>query len=294
MNPVIELQNIHFRYPRAKTEALKGISFQVERGAFLGVTGPTGAGKTTLCQCLNGLVPHHTGGELSGMIAIDGMDAPTFSPAELARIVGSVFQDPDGQLVCETVEEEIVFGMENMGLGKHEMEERLIKVLSVVGLGTHRQTNTRTLSGGQKQRLAIAAALAMAPRILVLDEPTSELDPGGTHEVYQALQVLNQNHGITILIVDHKVQVMAEYVPDLLVLSRGEIVASGPTYRVLKDDLAPYGVQSPAVSRLGRRLVEERLWLGAVPVTTEEGVAMLRSLKGPATPSVALYQVNGG
>lgn len=283
MQPIIELQDVRFRYPDGAKDALQGISFSVPAGAFLGITGPTGAGKSTLCQCLNGLVPHHTGGELVGMIAIDGMDAPTFSPAELARTVGSVFQDPDGQLVAETVEEEIVFGMENMGLGKSEMERRLVEVLALVGLESQRHEQNRILSGGQKQRLAIAAALAMAPKILVLDEPTSELDPKGTHYVYQALEMLNKR-GITILVVDHKVQVMAEYVPNMLVMAQGKVVAHGPTHAVLRQDLSQYGVASPAVSRFGRQLVARKLWSGDLPVTIDEGMTILEALREQRTP----------
>ncbi|NMB24903.1 MAG: ABC transporter ATP-binding protein [Firmicutes bacterium] len=293
MHPIIELQDVRFRYPRANHDALRGVSFSVPPGAFLGITGPTGAGKTTLCHCLNGLVPHHTGGELLGMVAIDGMDAPTFSPAELARTVGSVFQDPDGQLVAETVEEEIVFGMENMGLTRSEMEERLVEVLALVGLESQRYEQNRILSGGQKQRLAIAAALAMAPKILVLDEPTSELDPKGTHDVYQALKMLSRR-GITILIVDHKVQVMAEYVHDMLVIAGGEIVAHGPTHQVLRQDLSQYGVANPAVSKFGRQLIARNLWLGDVPVTMEEGLGVLEALRGQTASGMGQQGMNGG
>lgn len=282
MDYIIELENVTFYYPRASQPALKNVSLKVPKGAFVGITGPTGAGKTTLCQCLNGLIPYHTGGDITGVVAVDGRDAPTFSPAELARVVGSVFQDPDGQLICETVEEEVVFGMENMGFPREEMEKRLVHVLSLVGLTDYRKRRTRTLSGGQKQRLAIAAALAVEPKILVLDEPTSELDPQGTREVYNALVALNQKRGTTILVVDHKVEIMAEHVTSIVVMYQGEIVAEGPTRSILARDLRHYGVDCPAVSRLALALQARGHWSGSIPVTTEEGRRMLQKLRDMA------------
>lgn len=279
MKYIIQVEDLTFTYPSASTPALNNVSFRVRPGEFVGITGPTGAGKSTLCQCLNGLIPHHTGGELSGVVAVCGMDAPTFSPAQLARVVGSVFQDPDGQLICETVEEEIVFGMENMGFTREEMETRLQQVLEMVGLGDCRYRRTKTLSGGQKQRLAIAAALAMEPKILVLDEPTSELDPQGTRSVYAALRFLNRERGITVLIVDHKVEVMAEYVNSLIVMQDGEIVLAGDTRDVLNRDLVRFGVDSPAVSRLALALKARGIGADPFPITTEEGKSLMEVLR---------------
>src|SRR5438093_4758965 len=190
---MISLQNVTYRYPSAVSAALSQFSLCVEDGEFLLVTGASGAGKSTLLRLLNGLVPHFYGGELSGRVEVAGRDPVAVGPGEMSDAVGLVFQDPEAQFVAEIVEDEVAFAMENAGLPLAVMRTRVEEALHALGIAHLRSRRVNTLSGGERQRVAIAAVLTLHPRVLALDEPTSQLDPQSAEEVLDCLVKLNKD-----------------------------------------------------------------------------------------------------
>ena len=272
MHPVISVENLSFTYPGAPLKAIDDLSFRVTEGEFLGITGPTGAGKSSLILCLNGIIPHFQEGTFQGAVRIDGCDTFDTSCAELARKVGSVFQDPEAQIVAPVVEEEIAFGLENLAIPPDEMEQRISESLDLIGISSLRHRSTTQLSGGQKQRVAIAAAIALKPKMLLLDEPTSELDPLGTMEVFEVLRMLNTEHGLTIVVVEQKVNILVEYVGRLLIMKNGSFAYDAPPREVIgrPDLLTSVGLRPPPVSDLAFQLKGKGLYPDQLPVTVGE------------------------
>lgn len=257
MSKVIEVQEFGYAYPPLTPDQdlvwiLEHIDLEVEAGEFVSVIGPTGVGKTTLCLALNGIVPQSTGGVVRGDVWIDGLNTKRHPVAKLARRVGLVFQDPETQFFNLTVESEVAFGLETMGLGPAEMEERISWALSVVGMSEHRQRSPFHLSGGQKQRVAIASILAMTPKVLVLDEPTASLDPVGKAEVFSVVRQLRRDRGMTIIMVEHEMEHIAEFSDRVVVLDQGRVELDGAPELVFgqTDRLQRIGVGVPQVSEL--------------------------------------------
>lgn len=259
---MIHFDHLTYTYPGSSDPALSDVTLDIADGEFVLVTGPSGAGKTTLLRCLNGLVPHFTGGAVSGGISVADHDPITEGPQTLSRLVGFVFQDPEAQFVMDRVEDEIAFALENAAVPSAEMRLRVEEVLQLLDLATLRDRPLDTLSGGEKQKAAIAAALAFRPRILALDEPTSQLDPQSAEDVLQALVRLNQDLGLTILLAEHRLERILPYIDRLIYLSNlDHSVLSGPPRRLLRQiDLTP-----PLVT-LGKALDWEPL-----PLTVKEG-----------------------
>ena len=272
MDPVIAAENLSFTYPNAARPALNGISFAVRAGEFLGITGPAGAGKSTLTLCLNGIIPHFQEGAFQGKVLIDGRDSFAVSCAELAHSIGSVFQDPEAQIVAPSVEEEIAFGLENLAVAPAEIDRRIDEALELIGIATLRHRSTAELSGGQKQRVAIAAAVALQPRILILDEPTSELDPLGTKEVFEVLQALNQRLGMTIIMVEQKINIMMEYIQRLIILNAGTVIADQSPRQIIArpELLLDIGLKPPPVSELAFGLKKSGFYTAELPLTVDE------------------------
>ncbi|MCC6145976.1 MAG: ATP-binding cassette domain-containing protein [Anaerolineaceae bacterium] len=234
-NKIAAIDNISYMYPRSEDFVLDRISLDIYAGEFLGLIGPTGAGKTTLCLALNGIVPQFYGGRFYGNIQIAGMDTLHHPISKLARYVGEVFEDPETQLVATSVQNEIAFAMENLKFDREEILARIPEVLAAVRLEGTEQKHPAELSGGQKQRLAIAAALAVQPDLMVLDEPTSQLDPVGAEEVFSTVRELNRHLGKTIVMVSHAAEEMAEFVDRLAFLSHGELIACGTPEEIYSD-----------------------------------------------------------
>lgn len=237
---IIEIDHLSFAYPLASPEmavasVLKDISLSIERGEWLALMGPTGAGKSTLCLALNGIIPHMTGGEFLGQINIHNLRTLSSNPAALAEHIGIVYQDPESQLFCATVEEEVAFGPENLGLVPQEIEERVSWALSVVDMSVYRSCSPTRLSGGQKQRVAIAASLVMLPEILILDEPTSSLDPTGQAEVFNTIDRLRYERQMTLVLVSADAERVAQYATRLVFLVNGQIIADGEPSKLLTD-----------------------------------------------------------
>lgn len=279
MDVLIQIEELSFTYPGSEKAAVSQVNLTVAGGEFVGITGPAGAGKSTLLLSINGIIPHFQEGTVCGAVRIEGVDTFDTPCRDLARIIGSVFEDPEAQIVAMTVEEELAFGLENLNIPADEMEERIAWALAMVGITQLRDRSTTQLSGGQKQRVAIAAAIALRPRVLILDEPTSELDPIGTAEVFDILRHLNRDLGITVVVVEQKLDVLMEHVDRLVIMDQGIVRADLPPRRILDrpELLDSVGLRAPPVGRLAYLLREEGLFRGELPLTVEEA---FRSLAG--------------
>jgi energy-coupling factor transport system ATP-binding protein len=265
---IICIEELTYRYPGAENPALRDFSLQVEEGEFLLVCGVSGAGKSTLLRLLNGLVPHFYGGELSGSVRVAGHDPVEVGPGEMSDTVGLVFQDPEAQFVAEVVEDELAFAMENAGLTPTVMRKRIEEALHAVGIEHLRGRRVNTLSGGEKQRVAIAAVLTLHPRVLVLDEPTSQLDPQSAEEVLDSVLRLNKDLGLTVVLSEHRLERVVQHADRILYLSPGGPPITGEPREVLAQiPLAPPIVQVarllgwkplPLSVKEGRRFAGER------------------------------------
>lgn len=240
LDPIIQIENVTYIYPGAMGPALRNFSLEVKDGEFLLVTGVSGAGKSTLLRLLNGLVPHFYGGALSGRVSVAGRDPVAEGPGEMSDTVGLVFQDPEAQFVAEAVEDELAFAMENAGLPLSTMRKRVEEALSALGIEHLRNRRVNTLSGGERQRVAIAAVLTMQPRVLVLDEPTSQLDPQSAEEVLDSLVKLNQDLGVTVVLSEHRLERVVQHADRILYLGSNGDAIIGPPREVLAEiPLAP-------------------------------------------------------
>lgn len=278
---MIAIEHLTFQYQGSPRPALRDINLTVADGEFLGVAGPAGAGKTTLTNALNGVVPHHFAGDFFGAVKINGMDTVTTSPTDLARCVGSVFQDIDGQMVASVVEDEVLFALENFGFPRAEISRRLEEALDRFGLADLRYRSLASLSGGQKQKVAIAAIMALTPRVLVLDEPTGELDPVSSETVFAVLEELNRA-GTTIVVVEQKMALLCAHARRLAILGEGELLREGPVREVMRDAavLAGLGIRLPRVVELAGDLRARGLYDGPAPLNTEEAERMAREVMG--------------
>ena len=263
---LISISDFVYRYaPVAEGEApvtaLDGISLEIAVGEFLGVTGTTGSGKSTLCLALNGLVPHATGGSIGGDVLIGDWNTKRVKVPQLATRVGLVFQDPESNLVGLSVEDEIAFGPENLGVPPAEIAERIDWALALVGMSGERERSANQLSGGQKQRVAIAAVLAMRPEVLVLDEPTAQLDPVGKYEVASAIETLRRELGsrLTVVMVEQDAELLAQFADRVVVLDAGQIVMQGAPNEVFARvaELRRLGVAVPQLAEVAVRLNSE-------------------------------------
>lgn len=230
--PAIKIENFSYAYHHPH-KVLDNINITVDKGSFAVILGPSGAGKTTLCLALAGAVPHYFGGSLAGSVSVNAVSTTDSTMPELAQTVGSVLQDYEVQLVTMTVEEEIAFSLENLGLEEEKLLACISQTLTTVGLAGYEQAEVAALSGGQKQRLAIASVLAADPSILVLDEPASALDPEGTRELYKLLDELKRQRGLTIIVVEHDIAQVLPYADQFILLNDGRLIQAGSPDAVL-------------------------------------------------------------
>jgi energy-coupling factor transporter ATP-binding protein EcfA2 len=272
----IEISHLSFTYAGSTTKVLDDVSLSVPRGGFIGVVGPSGCGKTTLARCLNGLIPHFHPGEMTGRVTVDGWDTQDHAAHELAQKVGLVFQNPENQLVAPNVEREIAFGPENLAIPRTEIRRRVERLLKSIRLTPLREKAPYELSGGEQQQVAIAATLALQPTILVLDEPTSNLDPLSAFEVLQLLHQLNKDRHLTIVLIEHRLELVVPLVNALVVLDAGRVIAKGPPSQVLvQKPVANAGVAIPKVVQLIRALKNPRL-RHACPLSVDDAVRLIR------------------
>jgi energy-coupling factor transport system ATP-binding protein len=278
---IASFQGVTYTYPERERPALRDLDWAIAPGEFVTVTGPSGSGKSTLLRCLNGLTPHLSGGVFDGAVTVAGHDTRHYSPRVLARLTGFVFQDPEAQFVASRVDDEIAFGMEQLGVPALTMRKRVEEVLDLLGIAALRDREIATLSGGERQRVAVAAALALQPSILALDEPTSQLDPWGAEEVLTALNRLNEDLGLTIVLAEHRLERVLAHTDRLTILAPGGVVNLDGA----PCDVLPHAeVETlPPLLAFGRRLGWEPL-----PLSIKDGrVAQRRDLalgRVPAPP----------
>ena len=257
-NTIIKLDDVSFSYGHEAQNALDHVSLAIEKGEFVGVIGPSGAGKSTLAAVMSGAIPHHYTGQLFGATLVDDRDTCEITLTDISRVVGSVLQDIDAQMVAPIVEDEMLFGLENFGIPHDQIEERISQTLTTVGISDLRHREIATLSGGQKQKVAIAAIIAMAPNVLVLDEPTAALDPASSTLVFDTLRQINREHGITVVVIEQKVALLSKYCSRVLVMADGKLAFDGEPHQVFAhaSELRQMGVDSPRVARIANSLAE--------------------------------------
>jgi len=278
---LIRVENLTFYYNGAEKPALKNINLNIGDGEFVLVTGPSGGGKSSLCRCFNGLIPHFYGGKIAGRIEVQGLDVLTHETKELATRVGMIFQDPENQLVTTEVEREIAFGLENLAFPRTLIARRIEESLDTLGISHLRHRHVYELSGGEKQKIAIASVLALHPEILILDEPTSELDPRSAEDVLSLVQRLNDELGITIVLIEHRLDRVLHYVDRLIVLDGGKILADGKTRDVLDNHYAQIttaGIGVPPIIKLAHELRNAGVNINGLPLTVKEGREILARL----------------
>ncbi|MFX1593326.1 MAG: ABC transporter ATP-binding protein, partial [Promethearchaeota archaeon] len=236
MSAVIEFKDFSWKYKASKDVVLKSINLTINNNEFIGLMGPTGAGKSTLCSCMNGLIPLRSRGWIKGTVETLGMDTQKAKMAELGKKVGLIFQDPESQFVMMTVEDEIAIGLESLSLNREEIKKRIQWALKLVGLEGYEEKAPDELSGGQKQRIAIASIMAMRPEILILDEPTSDLDPVGKQEIFEILESIRNEFQLTIVLVSHETKKIFQFCDRVIILDDGSIKFDGKTSQLAQNE----------------------------------------------------------
>jgi energy-coupling factor transporter ATPase len=275
---IIETMNLTYTYPGGTKPSISNVSIRIEKGEFTLVTGPSGCGKTTLCRCFNGLIPHFYQGEMKGEITVAGLKVSEHPTYELAQYLGLVFQNPENQLFALSVEKDVAFGLENLGVQREEMRKGVDWALQLAGIYDLRERAPHELSGGQQQRVAIASVLAMKPQVIVLDEPTSFLDPLSAKRIFEVIHELNRNLGITVVLVEHRLDLTAKYADHIIVMDRGNVLLDGDPHKILRSEEARLvGVGIPKATRLYQMLMNDGAKLReAVPLSSDEMANLLK------------------
>jgi energy-coupling factor transporter ATP-binding protein EcfA2 len=280
---VIETKGLSYTYPGGTKPSISDVSMRVEKGDFVLITGPSGCGKTTLCRCFNGLIPHFYQGELKGEIIVSGKDVTKHQTSEMAKYVGLVFQNPENQLFALSIEKDVAFGLENLGVSREEMRKRVDWALNLTGIYDLRERSPHEVSGGQQQRVAIAAVLAMQPEIIVLDEPTSFLDPLSAEKIFEVIHDLNQRLGITVVLVEHRLDLTARYANHIIIIDQGRVYSDGETREVLDNEKTRLvGVGIPKATLLHQMLLKEGMKFNSLtPLSSDEMVKLLLEALAP-------------
>ena len=273
---IIELENLTYQYPLTELPALTGINLSVEEGEFIALVGPNGAGKSSLCYTISGFIPHFFRGELSGKVQVAGLETQESNLSEWVLNVGLAFQNPFNQISGSkfTVFEELAFGLENIGTPRQEMYERVEKAMELTGISHLAKRSPYSLSGGQQQRVALTSILVMQPKVLVLDEPTSQMDPIGTREVFQVIKTMS-GEGMTVVMAEHKIEWVAQFADRVIALHQGEIIAQGSPREVLTSTKLPeVGAGVSRYTTTARAAEQQGLWPKShpLPVTLDEAV----------------------
>jgi len=272
---IVTLQNVTYKYPITEAPALTDINLEVNEGEFIGVIGPNGAGKSTLCYTIAGFVPHFFKGEITGSIEVAGKESCRSTLSEWVLNVGLAFQNPFNQIsgAKYTVFEEIAFGLENIGVPRDEMKHRVAEAMKLTGITGLADRSPYSLSGGQQQRVALTSILVMQPKVLVLDEPTSQMDPIGTREVFSTIHAMAES-GMTVILVEHKVEWIAKFTDRVVALHEGRILLDGKPQDVLTSDLLlDKGFGISRYTSVARKAKEAGFWNhDKLPITLDEAV----------------------
>jgi energy-coupling factor transporter ATP-binding protein EcfA2 len=280
VSAVIEVVDYSWQYLNTQQPALKNINLQIEEGMFVGIIGPNGSGKTTLAYSIDGLIPGQYNGIKHGQVRVFGKEVEEYPRGQLQRIVGMVFSDPEAQFTAMTVEDELVFGMENLGMSLAEIRERLEWVTELTGLGHLLLKPPYEISGGQKQRVALAAVLAMTPKVLILDEPTSMLDPVSRKRVFDVLARLKREQRNTVIVIEHSLENLIPLADRMILLSGGELLLEGETRAFFQnmDLLVEQGIYPPGALRFFYEIKKSERYSGSLPITLVEASAQLEQL----------------
>ena len=275
----IEIKNFSYKYPLEDKNVLENLNLKIETGEFWAIVGKNGSGKTTFCNALRRFVPDFYKGEVTGKIVIDGKNLKDFNPKELVTKVGFVFQNPFTQIsgVKDTVFEEIAYGLENLAVEKEKIIKRVNETLKLLEIEHLKDKNPQEMSGGQKQRVALASIIVMDPDILVIDEPTSQLDPKGTQDIFKIINIMAKK-GKTIILVEHKLELIAEYAEKIVVLDEGKIILSGDKKEILNNRLLEEkGIGMPQYSKLFYELIKVgKAKFEEIPITKGKTVELLK------------------
>lgn len=276
----IELKNVTYTYPLAQNSSIRSINVTLEKGKFYAILGANGSGKTTLCNIIRGFIPNFFQGEMEGEVLLDGKNLQEYEMGELASKIGYVFQNPFNQITGarDTVYGEIAYGLENFGVPVSEIKERVDKVMELTNTSYLQDKNPFELSGGQQQRVALASVLVLEPDVFVIDEPTSQLDPRETERVFDIIEKLKEM-GKTIILVEHKMELVAQYCDEVLVLQEGELIRAGEKHEVLSEiALEEEGVMLPQTVKLADKFRKQGIAIKEKIITADEMIEQLRML----------------
>ncbi len=276
----VVLEDFSFRYQEGEQDTVQDINLRIPAGTFVGITGAAGSGKSTLTYAFNGIIPNCYPGDIRGRVVVCGLDTSVASLTDISQKVGSVCQDIDSQMVSSVVEDEVLYGMENFGVPKELMEERLVEALEAMGITELRHRTIDSLSGGQKQKVAIASVIALKPEVLVLDEPTAELDPVSSLAVFDLLKDYAQANGTTVIVVEQKIALLSSHADMLLIMEGGRIRFAGTPSEVLahSTELLAIGVNCSRSTTLVNRLIGRGLYVGPTARSVDEAVAICKEV----------------
>ncbi len=276
---IVEIRNLSYSYPGLNKPALINIDLTIEKGDFIILTGPSGCGKTTLCRCLNGLIPHFYNGDLTGDVIVTGLSVKDNLTSKIAQHVGFVFQNPENQLFALSVEKDIAFGLENLAVPRTEIRKQVDHALDLLGITDLRDNAPYELSGGQKQRVAIACILSMRPELMILDEPTSFLDPVAARNLFEIIYTLNKELGLTIILVEHRLDLVCTYANRVIIMDEGKVKADGIPRDILSSkEVLSLGIGIPKITKLYLELKANGIHLGDPPISVNEIAQEIRTL----------------
>lgn len=275
---LVETKDLTYTYPGGSKQSIENVSISIEKGEFTLITGPSGCGKTTLCRCFNGLIPHFYQGEMKGTIRVAGLNIAEQPIFELAKHVGLVFQNPENQLFALSVEKDVAFGLENLGVPREEMRKKVDWALKLTGIEDIKDRAPHELSGGQQQRVAIASVLAMQPELIVLDEPTSFLDPLSARRIFEVIYKLNKSLRITVVLVEHRLDLTAKYADHIIIMNEGNVAMDGDPREILRsEETRLIGVGIPKATRLYQLLRKSGMKLGdTLPLSSDEMATLFK------------------
>lgn len=275
----IELRDVSYKYPYTRDFALKEITHTFDSGKFYGIIGENGGGKTSLCNLIRGLIPHFYKGKLQGDVIVNGTDIRDWDLGELSAQIGYVFENPFTQIsgIKPTVFEEVAMGLENLGVPKEEIIEKVMNVCNLLKIQELIKNNPNELSGGQRQRVAFASIISMETEMLIIDEPTSQLDPEGTEDVFEIIKTLKKSDK-TIILVEHKIDMIAEYCDEIIVMKDGRIAFSGATHEILSNmEIMDAGATMPQTAIFGHAMAKAGKPLARIPITLNEATSLVKA-----------------
>ncbi|MFO8017171.1 MAG: ABC transporter ATP-binding protein [Promethearchaeia archaeon] len=274
---LINFHNFSFRYKGNTDYAIKDINIEIEKNKFILLCGETGSGKTTLIRTLNGLIPQFYAGYYKGFVEVNGQNTEEISIADLSTEVGIVFQNPENQLIAMNVEHEIVFGLENLGFPSDEISRRLKKSVRITQIEHLLDKPPFELSGGEQQRVAIASIIALDPDILVLDEPTSLLDPFMAKRILELLNEIQKKRDMTVIISEHRMDLVLPFVDEIILMKKGRVFDQGEAHKIINGDkFQRVKINQPSIYRVFKNLKEKGLYADKLPSSIPEAIKSLK------------------